>query len=90
MTPDQRKEAALAVVDTHHHRIANTIRTLWGYKECSEYINKLLMEGNDDTGHARMGFHQDAVQAMLALVDLHDTEFGPPNAAGGFGSPFHT
>jgi len=86
MTLEQRKEAALAVVELHHKRIANTIRTLWGYKECSVYINKLIMAGGDGMGHARVGFNQEAVQAMLALSDLHDGEFGPPDTpSGGLG-----
>lgn len=86
LTLEQRKEAALAVVELHHHRIANTIRTLWGYKECSVYINKLIMAGGDGMGHARVGFNQEAVQAMLALSDLHDSEFGPPDTpSGGLG-----
>jgi hypothetical protein len=86
MTLEQRKEAALAVVELHHKRIANTIRTLWGYKECSVYINKLIMSGGDGMGHARVGFNQEAVQAMLALSDLHDSEFGPPDTpSGGLG-----
>lgn len=76
MPPAQRKELALAVVEAHHQRVANTIRTLWGYKECSVYINKLIMNGADGMGHARVGFNQDAVQAMLELVDIHDALYG--------------
>ena len=76
MTPEQRMNVALGVVEAHHQRIANTIRTLWGYKECSVYINKLIMNGGDGMGHARIGFNQDAVQAMLDLADIHDTLYG--------------
>lgn len=78
---EQRKIDALAVVELHHRRIANTIRTLWGYKECSAYINKLIMEGGDGMGHARVGFNQVAVEAMLALADVHDAMFGDFGAA---------
>lgn len=35
MSPAQRRDAALSVVELHHNRIAHTIRTMWGYKECS-------------------------------------------------------
>lgn len=86
LTLEQRKNNALDTVDKHHQRIANTIRTLWGYKECGVYINKLIMAGGDGMGHARVGFNQEAVQAMLELSDLHDAAFGPPeSAAGGLG-----
>lgn len=75
-TPAQQAEEALAVIELHHARIAKTIRMMWGYKECSDYISKLLMTGYDDTGHARMGFHQEAVIAMMTLVEVHDQMFG--------------
>lgn len=84
-TPAERKVAALETVELHHHRIANTIRTLWGYKECSVYINKLIMNGGDGMGNARIGFNQDAADAMMVLADLHDAEFGSADASGGLG-----
>jgi hypothetical protein len=82
-TLDQRKDRALNTVEKYHQRIANTIRTLWGYKECGVYINKLIMSGGDGMGQARVGFSQEAVQAMLELSDLHDAAFGPPDMPGG-------
>lgn len=86
-TPEQRKNRALQIVEMHHRRIANTISTLWGYKECSLYINKLILEGEDRQGHARAGFNKDAVDAMLTLTNLHDELFGnfDPHAGTGFG-----
>jgi hypothetical protein len=81
--PQRQREEALAIVESRHPRISNTIRTLWGYQECSVYINRLIMAGGDGMGHARVGFNQDAVQAMLALSDLHDAEFGPPDTLSG-------
>jgi hypothetical protein len=88
----QRMAAALEVVELHHHRIATTLRTLWGYKECGAYINKLIMNGGDGMGKARVGFNQQAVDAMMVLADLHDAEFGAADTGGdiGFGdSSFH-
>lgn len=75
-TPAQQADEALNIIELHHARIAKTIRMMWGYKECSTYIAKLLMTGYDDTGNARMGFHQEAVNAMMTLGDLHDRIFG--------------
>lgn len=88
-SPDQRREDALVVVEMHHKRIANTIRTMWGYKECSMYIYKLIMNGGDGMGHARIGFNQDAAEAMMALAELHDELFGGEEGVGnlGFGDP---
>ena len=83
-TLDQRKDDALAIVELHHHRIANTIRTLWGYKECSDYISKLILSGGDGMGKARIGFNQEAAAAMIELAALHDAKFGAaqPNSTG--------
>jgi hypothetical protein len=85
-TPAQRKEEALAIVDQHHHRIAHTIRTMWGYKECSSYISKLIMSAGDGSGRNRVGFNPDAAEAMMLLSTLHDEEFGEMEDMGtGFG-----
>ncbi|MES2952289.1 MAG: hypothetical protein V4858_27495 [Pseudomonadota bacterium] len=84
-TLEQRKEDAISTVELHHHRIANTIRTLWGYKECSDYISKLILSGGDGMGHARMGFNQDAANAMMLLAEIHDAEFGVAEPKGGSG-----
>lgn len=85
-TTEQRREDALQLVELHHHRIANTIRTLWGHKECSDYISKLIMGGGDGMGQARIGFNQEAAHAMMVLSDLHDALFGPmePDSGSGF------
>ncbi len=82
-TREQRMAEALAIVELFHHRIAHTIKTLWGYKECSVYINKLIMNGGDGMGHARVGFNQDAAEAMLALANLHDEIYGVLDGDGG-------
>lgn len=84
-TLEQRKDDALLTVELHHHRIANTIRTLWGYKECSDYISKLILSGGDGMGHARMGFNQDAANAMMLLAEIHDAQFGAAEPKGGSG-----
>lgn len=81
-TLEQRKDDALLTVELHHHRIANTIRTLWGYKECSDYISKLIMSGGDGMGKSRMGFNQEAANAMMSLADLHDEMYGTAEAKG--------
>ena len=74
--PERQKTRALEVVETHHPRVAHTIRTLWGHKECSMYIYKLLINGGDGMTRARLGFRQDAADAMLLLAELHDSQFG--------------
>ncbi|WP_296510504.1 hypothetical protein [Rhodoferax sp.] len=91
-SPAQRAAEALEIVELYHHRIATTIRTLWGYKECSLYINKLIINGGDGMGNSRIGFNPEAAQAMLELADLHDRMFGiaEPSQATGFSDSFHS
>jgi hypothetical protein len=84
-TADQRREESLAVVEMHHSRIASTIRTMWGYKECSVYIYKLILNGGDGMGKARIGFNQEAAEAMMELAELHDAQFGSFESGGGGG-----
>lgn len=86
LTPEQRREAAMGIVDDHHPRIAKTLRSMWGCKECSDYISKLIMSGGDGMGHARVGFHQDTANALLVLGSLHDEQFGvaAPHQGSGF------
>ncbi len=79
----ERKEQALKIVELHHHRIANTIRSLWADRECGAYINRLIMSGDDGQGNARVGFNQEAVEAMMVLSDLHQGEFGQTDTGGG-------
>ena len=90
--PEVLAAEALERVELHHHRIAQTIRTLWGYKECSAYINQLIMSGGDGMGNARIGFKPEAVEAMLQLADLHDVLFGPAElpADSGFAPSVHS
>ncbi|MBK7005416.1 MAG: hypothetical protein IPH37_09870 [Burkholderiales bacterium] len=85
MSPAQRRDAALNVVEMHHSRIAQTIRSMWGYKECSTYISKLIMDGADVKGANRMGFNQEAAEAMMVLATLHDAEFGASDDSTGTG-----
>lgn len=89
-TQELRKNQALKIVELHHLRIANTIRTLWGDKECGAYINRLIMSGGDGMGKARIGFNQDAVAAMMVLSDLHEGQFGSADAGRASGDFMHS
>lgn len=83
---DESMDTALLTVEQHHSRVANAIRNMWGYQECCQYISKLLMNGDDAKGHARAGFHQDAVAAMMVLIDIHEQRF--PALPAGNGAAF--
>lgn len=87
-TIEQRKNDALDIVELHHHRVAGTLKQIWGYKECSAYLRKLVMDGYDDKGQGRAGFNQEVIAALLALTDVHDEQFGAFENNGSLLDPF--
>ena len=68
-----------------HSRIATTLSSLWGHRECADYMNRLIMESADVRGNTRVGFHAETIQALLELYELHDTQFGPYDPGRGLG-----
>ena len=71
-TPERKKREAMELLARDHKRIHDVIDMMWGQRECSAYIQKLLMSGGDGMGNSRIGFKVDAVAAMLVLSDLND------------------
>ena len=67
-------DAAMAVIGRHHERIAKAIRVFWGTRDCVEYIQKLVLNGGDGFGNARVGFKPEVVSAMLSLASMHKVE----------------
>ena len=61
----------MAIIRTHHERIAKSIEIFWGHKDCVEYLQKLIMSGGDGFGNARIGFRSEVLSALLNLVSLH-------------------
>jgi hypothetical protein len=83
--PEERKAQAMEVMQRRHSRIATTLSSLWGHRECAEYMNRLIMESGDGKGNARVGFHAETIQALLVLSELHDEKFGPFDPGRGLG-----
>jgi len=71
-TPDRKKREAMELLARDHKRIHDAIELMWGRRECSAYIQKLMMSGGDGMGRSREGFKVEAVAAMLVLSDLND------------------
>ena len=68
-------DLALGVITQYHPRIAATISSIWGHKECGEYIANLIMSGGDGVGRARVGFRPAVSSALMSLASLHDQKF---------------
>ncbi len=65
---------AMDIITRHHERIAKAIRLFWGTRDCVEYIQKLVMNGGDGFGNARVGFKPEVVSALLSLASMHQVE----------------
>lgn len=67
-----RIEHEMAIIRAHHERIAKIINVFWGHKECVEYLQQLILNGDDGDGKARVGFKREVLSALINLVALHE------------------
>ncbi len=75
-SPERRKTDALALIGQHHPKVVAAIQATWGFKECAAYLNKLVLNGSDDSGHSRLGFSPQVIEALMGLTQLHEAQFG--------------
>jgi hypothetical protein len=64
-------DVAIKTIDEHYPHIAKAILNFWGYKECDEYLGKLIYDGSDVKSHTRVGFRPEVMTALLSLQSLH-------------------
>ncbi|MEY4736940.1 MAG: hypothetical protein RL302_1259 [Pseudomonadota bacterium] len=65
-----RIDSEMEVIAKHHVRIALALEKFWGHRDCLEYIQKLVLNGDHD-GHKRVGFKPEVVSALMNLAALH-------------------
>jgi hypothetical protein len=70
-----RIDYQMAIVAERHVRVALAIEKFWGRRDCVEYIQGLVLNG-DNEGQKRMGFKPEIVAALMSLVELHKLAFG--------------
>ena len=66
-----RVDAEMEVIALHHMRIARAIESFWGHKECEEYIQRLILGGDDSDGRIRVGFKAEVLTALINLLEIH-------------------
>jgi len=71
-----RIDREMQVISLHHERISKAIGIFWGHKDCVEYLQKLILNGGDGFGHARIGFRGEVMTALINLTNLHEEEHG--------------
>lgn len=74
---------AMALLLQRHPRVVETIHRLWGDRECSVVMNRLIMAGGEVQGLVPDSFAPDTLQALATLVEVHDAAFGPPDTLWG-------
>ncbi|MCF8160242.1 MAG: hypothetical protein K9J76_06040 [Polaromonas sp.] len=67
-------EQAFETIRSRHPRIAGTLKTIWGYQECSDYLQKLVFNGSDPTDLKRAGFDPEVADALLQLSRMHKVD----------------
>ncbi len=67
-----RIDREMAVIASHHERIATAINTFWGHRDCTEYLQKLILSGGDGAGNAKVGFKPVVLAALINLSELHE------------------
>lgn len=72
LTRQGRIDRQIALIEQHHAHIAKGLRLMWGYKECVEYMDRLVISGGDGAGKTRVGFHVEVLSALLDLISLHE------------------
>jgi hypothetical protein len=64
----------MAVIRSHHERIAKAIELFWGHKDCVEYLQQLILNGGDGVGRMRVGFKHEVLSALINLTELHEVQ----------------
>ena len=67
-----RIDREMAVITSHHQRIATAISTFWGHRDCTQYLQELILNGGDGAGKARVGFKPAVLAALINLSELHE------------------
>ena len=73
-TIGQRFKRAMGVVQTDFPRIHDAIKSMWGTKHCTKYLQTLILNGGsgDDKKNTRVGFKVDTFTALMMLYEMHD------------------
>ncbi len=64
-------EDSMAMVRRHHPHIGDRLHAIWGYRECGEYLQRLVLTAHDVQGNARVGFKPEVMTALMNLSAMH-------------------
>lgn len=72
LSKQQRIDRQIAVIEQFHPHIAKGLKLMWNYRECVEYMEKLVLSGGDGAGKSRVGFRVEVLSALMDLTSLHE------------------
>ena len=82
---EQAKQDALQTIALNQPKIHAMVTSLWGRQECSDYIQGLVMNGDEGAGQRPPRLKIDTLTALLDLDRLHDIHLGELRDAAGIG-----
>lgn len=72
LSKQQRIDRQIAIIEQFHPHIAKGLKLMWNYRECVEYMEKLVLSGGDGAGKSRVGFRVEVLSALMDLTSLHE------------------
>ena len=73
---EQRFLTSMQILGRESPRIHNIVESLWGRTECSQYLQKMILDCCDVAVETRVGFKVETVAAFMLLLELHEVQFG--------------
>ena len=73
---EQRFLTSMQILGRESPRIHHIVESLWGRTECSQYLQKMILDCCDVAVETRVGFKVETVTAFMLLLELHEVQFG--------------
>ena len=86
---ERKQQNALQIIGRDQPEMHAMINSLWGRQACSDYIQGLIMNGDDGMAQRRPRLKLETLTALLELDGLHDIHLGQLRDAAGVGRRPH-
>jgi DNA-binding transcriptional regulator PaaX len=73
---EQRLRTSMQTIAHDSPRANNIIESLWGLNECSQFLQKMILDCSEVVEKERVGFNVGTVTAFMLLLELHEVQFG--------------
>lgn len=73
---EKRFHTSMKIIARESPKIHGIVESLWGRAECSEYLQKMILDCSEVIDGNRVGFKVGTVAAFVLLLELHEVQFG--------------